>query len=79
MNEWMNGIPPRCKDLLVGYGVKVESEDQVRSMHPPHSYPYPKVYCALSSSNSSCHHSKNLYYNNQWQQMIHIHAYMCRP
>jgi hypothetical protein len=53
----MNGVPPRCKELLVGYGVEVESENQVKNMHPPHSYPYPKVYCALSF-NSSCHHIK---------------------
>ncbi len=50
----MSGVPARRKELLVGCGAEVESEDQARSVHPPHSYPYPKAYCALSSPNSSC-------------------------
>ncbi len=55
MTEWMSGVPARRKELLVGCGAEVENEDQARSVHPPHSYPYPKAYCALSSPNSSCH------------------------
>jgi hypothetical protein len=31
----MNGVPTRRKELLVGCGVEVESEDQVKSMQPP--------------------------------------------
>jgi hypothetical protein len=54
----MNGVPTRCKEFLVGYGVKVDSEDEARIVHPPHSYPYPKAYCALSYSNSFYHHIK---------------------
>jgi hypothetical protein len=52
----MIGVSARCKKLLVGCEVEVENEDQARSVHPPHSYPYPNAYCAFSSSNSSCHH-----------------------